>query len=105
MSRHHVLPPIIHMPEPPKARETRRRRRAGAVQDSDAAEETDEAHQGLPAASVRAAPLQRQSTPVEGPEQRVPSTTGKLSNDTLKTMLALQEESQPAIASAVVKDA
>jgi hypothetical protein len=106
VSRHHVLPPIIHTPEPPKAKETRRRRRTGGVQDSSAAEETDEAHEGLPAAPVRAAPPHRQSTPAEGAEQRVPSTTGKLSNDTLKTMLELQEESQPAPgASTIIKDA
>lgn len=105
MSRHHVLPPLVHAPEPPKPKETRRRRRAGRVQDSDETDETEEAIWGAPTAPGRTAPLQRQATPAEGVEPRVPSTTGKFSDDTLRTILELQEESQPAITGgAILKD-
>jgi hypothetical protein len=92
MSRHHVtLPPIIYTPEPPKPKETKRRRRVGYAQGTsatDEAEETDEA--GAPAYE---AALPQHSRPVEAVERRNSSTTGKLSEDTLKALLAVQEES------------
>jgi hypothetical protein len=105
VSRHHVLPPIVHAPEPPKPKETRRRRRAGRVQDSDETDEAEEALWGAPTVPGRAALPQQQATPAESGEPRVPSTTGKFSDDTLRAILELQEASQPAVTdSAIPKD-
>jgi len=93
MSRHHLtLPPIIYTPEPPKPKGARRRR-VGTAQSAgatDAAAELDEAGAD---ALVQGAALPQHSRPIEAVERRTASTTGKLSEDTLKALLAAQEES------------
>jgi hypothetical protein len=93
VSRHHMLPPIIYTPAPPKPKETRRRRGVGYTQgtsEADEAEETGElAH---PAPARGAATLLQHSTPTEAVERRIPSTTGKLSEGTLKELLLAQEQ-------------
>jgi hypothetical protein len=43
---------------------------------------------------LRNAALPQQARPVEAVERRTSSTTGKLSDDTLKALLAVQEESE-----------
>jgi len=95
MSRHHILPPIIYTPAPPKPKEARRRRNVGHAQGTQAADEAkdiDEAGELSPTTQPRAAsPLQQHSTPVESAERRVPSPNGRLSDDTLKAMLDVQE--------------
>jgi hypothetical protein len=94
MSRHHILPPLVQTPAPPKLRETRRRRRVGygmgAADSVDEAEETTEAVR--PAPLRNAAPPQ-QERPVEAVERRADSPTGRLSTDTLKALLVMQEQS------------
>ena len=96
MSRHHILPPIIYTPAPPKPKETRRRRNVGTAQGADAAdeaEETEAAGETSRASQPRSAsPLPQHSTPIESTERRVPSPNGKLSDGTLKAMLEVQEE-------------
>lgn len=95
MSRHHMLPPIVYTPAPPKPKETRRRRGVGSLQGKRAAdgvdetEETGEAAHTAPARST--AGLQQHSPPIEAAERRVHSTTGNLSEGTLKAMLEVQE--------------
>jgi hypothetical protein len=94
MSRHHVtLPPIVYTPEPPKPKEARRRRRVGYTQGTGATDEADETDETGTAAAVRNAALPQHSRPVEAVERRNASTTGKLSADTLKALLEVQEES------------
>ncbi|HZR88605.1 MAG TPA: hypothetical protein VFB02_17495 [Bradyrhizobium sp.] len=94
MSRHHVtLPPIVYTPEPPKPKETKRRRRVGYAQGASAADEAEETDETGVAARVYNAAQPQHSRPVEAVERRNSSTTGKLSEDTLKALLAVQEES------------
>ena len=92
MSRHHILPPIVYTPEPPKPKETRRRRRVGDAGTTGGVEETDEANEAETTTPVRNTAVPPHARPVESVERRTPSTTGKLSDDTLKALLAVQEE-------------
>jgi hypothetical protein len=98
VSRHHMLPPIIYTPVPkPKKTEnrpkTRRIQNKAAAEDAGDIEETGEvsASRGLRAAPP---PSQNAFTPVDGAERRIPSTTGKLSEGTLKELLLAQEQDQ-----------
>ena len=90
MSRHHTLPPIIYTPPPPEPKKTQRRRGVGYAS---AAGEVDDAEELSDGAPVRSAPvLPRHSRPVEATERRTSSPNGKLSDDTLRAMLDLQEQ-------------
>ena len=105
MSRHHILPPIIYTP-PPKPKKIENRRTRG-VQKRDAAsasgvsagEETDEADEyGQPSGIIPRAAANPYA-PIDRSEGRTPQASGKLSADTLKTMLVAQEqENQPRVA-------
>jgi hypothetical protein len=92
MSHHHILPPIVYTPEPPKPKETKRRRRVRYAQGTSAADATEETSEaGAPEPAYNAA-LPQHSRPVESVERRNSSTSGKLSADMLKALLAVQEE-------------
>jgi hypothetical protein len=93
VSRHHILPPIVYTPAPPKPKETKRRRNVGQLKGADATEETEETGEAASAAPTRGtSALPQHSTPVEATERRMPSTTGNLSDGTLKAMLEVQEQ-------------
>lgn len=96
MSRHHTLPPIVYTPAPPKPKETKRRRSAGALQGkraADGVDETEETGEAAHTAPARgAAALPQHSPLIEAAERRVHSTTGNLSDGTLKAMLEVQEQ-------------
>lgn len=103
MSRHHILPPIIYTPEPPKPKETRRRRGVGNIQGKGATGEADETGEtsevsGFGPARPVAQPPQDPFAPIDGAERRIPSTTGKLSDNTLKELLLAQEQDQEGAA-------
>lgn len=90
MSRHHTLPPIIYTPPPPKPKPVRRRRGIGYAQGARAADEAADIEDDAP---VRSAPVVSQhARPVETVERRTPSPNGKLSDDTLRAMLEVQEK-------------
>ncbi|UGY18034.1 hypothetical protein [Bradyrhizobium septentrionale] len=90
MSRHHTLPPIIYTPPPPKPKPARRRRGVGYANVTGAAGEAEDVADGAP---VRSAPvIPQHARPVEAAERRTPSPNGKLSDDTLRAMLELQEQ-------------
>ena len=90
MSRHHTLPPIVYTPPPPEPKKTRRRRGVGYASGTRETEDAEEVSDGAP---VRSAPvLPRHSRPIEATERRTGSPNGKLSADTLRAMLDLQEE-------------
>ena len=93
MSRHHILPPIVYTPAPSKPKETRRRRGVGYSEAAGETEETEEAGEASHTAPARgAAALPQPSTPLDAAEPHIPSTTGKLSDGTLKELLLAQEQ-------------
>ena len=99
MSRHHILPPIVYTPVPrPKKAESRpnirRIQKKGVAASEDVGEAEEAGEVSVYGASARAAahPLQDQSTPIESAKRRIPSTTGKLSDGTLKELLLAQEQ-------------
>lgn len=95
MSRHHMLPPIVHAPAPPKPRKVGRRRNTvtilgkGAATGVDETEETAEVSDTAPAHGAAAVP--QHTLPIEAAERRVHSTTGNLGEDTLRALLQVQE--------------
>lgn len=103
MSHHHMLPPMIYTPEPkPKKIEPKKSRiqmrGAGAVEDADEAGEIfDAGAPGQPAPAGQKLPLQN-FTPVEGADQKPHQPRGRLSENTLKVMLQVQELGQGKIA-------
>ena len=106
MSRHHILPPIVYTPAPPKPKETRRRRGVGTSDATGEADETEEAGEVTHTAPPRgAAALPQPSIPIEAAERRIPSTTGNLSESTLKELLLAQEQEQAQGGAPAVDDA
>ncbi|MBR0869959.1 hypothetical protein JQ633_06290 [Bradyrhizobium tropiciagri] len=90
MSRHHTLPPIIYTPPPPKPKPVRRRRGVGYAEGASEARDAAEVEDS---AATRSAPvLPPHARPVEAAERRVPSPNGKLSDETLRAMLDVQEK-------------
>jgi hypothetical protein len=101
MSRHHILPPIIYTPAPPKPKKTERRARTSALKKGGAAAsedvgDTEETGEVFTSGATAQAQLHPQGSfaPVESAEHRIPSTTGKLSEGTLKELLLAQEQEQ-----------
>ena len=95
VSRHHILPPVVYTPPPPKPKETRRKRGVRYAQGAGTADETGETEEAGETSRTTqprtASPLPSHSTPIDGAERRIPSPNGKLSDDTLKAMLEVQE--------------
>jgi hypothetical protein len=93
MSRHHILPPIIYTPAPPKPKETRRKRGVGYARGAGLANETEDTDEVSRTTQPRTtSALPQHSTPIESAERHVPSPNGKLSDNTLKAMLEVQEK-------------
>jgi hypothetical protein len=92
VSRHHITPPAVYMPPPPKPKEAKRKRGVGYVPGKGAVDETGETEEtGDVSATRNARPLPQQ-IPIEDATRKIPSPNGKLSDDTLKALLAAQEE-------------
>ena len=93
MSRHHTLPPIIYTPPPPKPKPVRRRRGVAYAEGASATSEASDPAEVEDGAAVRSAPvLSPHARPVEAAERRVPWPNGKLSDETLRAMLEVQEK-------------
>jgi hypothetical protein len=93
VSRHHMLPPIVYTPAPPKPRKVGRRRNTATIQGKRAAtgvDETAEVSDAAPAHGATAVP--QHSLPIEAAERRIHSTAGNLSEDTLRALLQVQEQ-------------
>jgi hypothetical protein len=83
----------------PKPRKIEGRPKKKGVAASEAADEMEETGEVTITKPLRAAqPLPQPLTPVESTERRPPSTTGKLSEGTLKELLQAQEQDQPTAA-------
>jgi hypothetical protein len=83
------------MPPPPKPKETKRKRSVGYASPAEGvseAEEAGETEEAAAAKAARAAGQPQHQIPVEAAERRIPSPNGKLSDDTLKAMLEVQEQ-------------
>jgi hypothetical protein len=93
MSRHHMLPPIVYVPQQkPKKIENRKRRiHAGAVDGMDAAMETHEATGAGRSRSAGSKPPLPNFPAIEGSESKPPNPGKRLSEDTLRVMLQAQE--------------
>ncbi len=95
MSRHHMqLPPIIYVPQAkPKKIERRRShkiRSDSSIKDTDDVAEIDEKNGlGQPASADKL--LLGNLSPINGSERKPKSTSGLLSEGTLKEMLLVQE--------------
>jgi hypothetical protein len=92
VSPHHITPPAVHMPPPPKPKETKRKRRVGYAQGASGVDETGETEETGDVPATRDARPLPQQIPVEDATRKVPSPNGHLSDDMLKAMLAVQEQ-------------
>ena len=110
MSRHHIqLPPITYVTPPtPKKLERRRSLRQiqvrsdGSIKDTDDAAEIDETiGLGQPASANN--PLPDNPSPIDGSDRKSKSTSGWLSQGTLKEMLLVQEKGQLDVVSAALQ--
>jgi hypothetical protein len=95
MSRHHILPPIVYVPDPrPKKIENRKRRiqvgGAGMIDELEEAGETYETTSTGRSNPVFNKPLSQNFPAIEGSESK-PHYSGRLSDGTLKAMLQAQE--------------
>jgi hypothetical protein len=90
MSRHHILPPLAYLPPPPKKIEKPKRRlRLGDVDETEeAAQASEVSDQPAPPGSVLAKP---DLPAIEGSERKPQHPSGRLSEDTLRVMLQVQE--------------
>jgi hypothetical protein len=95
MSHHHILPPLVYVPQPkPKKIETRKSRiqmrSSGALKNAGDVEETHEAFEPGGSTLVGNAALENLLA-IEGSEDKPSSKSGRLSEATLKVMLLTQE--------------
>lgn len=96
MSRHHILPPLVYVPQPqPKPVENRKRRiQVGGTGSIDGMDEAGQTHEAIAAnrstPAFNAPPPQNFSA-IEGSESKPQHPGGRLSEDTLKAMLQVQE--------------
>ncbi len=93
MSRHHILPPLVYVPQPkPRKVENRKRRiQAGGVDGLDEAGETHEATAADRSTAAFNEPPPQNFPAIEGSESKPQHPRGRLSEDTLKAMLQVQE--------------
>jgi hypothetical protein len=89
MSKHHTLPPIIYTPPPkPKKVEKKRRIGVGPLSEFDETADTRETGQSAPAVNR---PLPQSFPEIKGADRKPRHPRGRLSEDTLKAMLEVQE--------------
>jgi hypothetical protein len=93
MSRHHIQPPVVYVPQPkPKKIENRKRRiHVGTFDGIDEAGETHDATAASQSTPAFNKPTLQNFPAIEGSESKPQHPRGRLSQDTLKAMLQAQE--------------
>jgi hypothetical protein len=92
MSRHHMLPPVIHTPPEPKKIEKKKRRPAiGALDETDETTEAIETSAASPTVPVAVKLPPTQMPEIEGSDRKPQGPAGRLSQDTLTALLRAQE--------------
>lgn len=92
MSRHHIMPPAVYTPPPPKKIETRKRRIGiGALNEFEAAEEAHESGGTGQSAPVASRLLQQDFPEIEEASRKPRHPQGRLSQGTLSALLRVQE--------------
>ncbi|MGB6954948.1 MAG: hypothetical protein WBE54_06880 [Bradyrhizobium sp.] len=92
MSRHHIMPPAIYTPPPPKKIETKKRRIAiGMLNELEEAAETRESSGSGQPAPVANRLLQQNYPEIEGSDRKPRGPQGRLSQGTLSALLRVQE--------------
>jgi hypothetical protein len=93
MSRHHILPPLVYVPQPkPKKIENRKRRiQVGNFDDVGEADESDEATGASRSDPAFNKPPPQNFPAIEGSESKPQHPNGRLSEGTLKALLQAQE--------------
>jgi hypothetical protein len=93
MSRHHIQPPVVYVPQP-KPKKIENRKRPIQVGTFDGIDEAGEAHDATAASQSTPAfnkPTLQNFPAIEGSESKPQHPRGRLSQDTLKAMLQAQE--------------
>ena len=92
MSRHHIMPPVIYTPPPPKKIETKNRRIGiGTLSEFDEAAETQELGGTGQSSPVATKLLQQNFPEIEGSDRKPQGPQGRLSQGTLSALLRVQE--------------
>lgn len=92
MSRHHIQPPVIYTPPPPKRIESKKRRtQIGSFDELDETAETGEAKGASQPAPVALKLPPSQRPEIEGTDRKPQRPEGRLSQTTLSVMLQVQE--------------
>jgi hypothetical protein len=92
MSRHHIMPPAIYTPPPPKKIETKKRRIGiGMLSELDETAEAHETGGTGQSAPVANKPLAQNYPEIEGSDRKPRGPQGRLSQGTLSALLKVQE--------------
>ncbi len=92
MSRHHIMPPAIYTPPPPKKIEKKRPRvGVGMLSAFDEMEEARETSASGPSAPLANRLLQQDFAEIEDASRKQQHPPGRLSQGTLSALLRIQE--------------
>jgi hypothetical protein len=95
MSRHHILPPLAYLPpQPKKIEKPKRRLRPGDVDETEEAAQTSEASAADQLLTPGSGLAKPDLPAIEGSEHKPHHPQGRLSEDTLRAMLQVQESKE-----------
>ena len=91
MSRHHIMPPAIYTPPPPRKIEKKRRIGIRQFGELDETDEAREAGAAGPPPPITNRLLQQNFPEIEGADRKPRHPQGRLSQGTLSALLRVQE--------------